>query len=593
MSPPTLDQFLGEIAGIIKEKNGSQLQAYLIYEPPLPPLYDKIVAEIKQFYPPTSQKALENKCISFIPEYDDGDEGGSRTSFVMFMVKYFAFLRDVNVDNLIETHDLLKALLKWVVLLLFGRRRADQFDSQSILALSSSIGVMVLPTVVSLSRTLARLAIGLDKRPDLIEHLIKRESVMESEATERVTLVESSANVIREAFKKCLSERSGPPSGIDSNGKPEGRRIGIYVMANLCLKLFFHCRKLRSAEQIFGNIYQQSPPLGLFPAAQRVTYLYYLGRYLFANNHFYRAQLALQAAYDQCHSQCISQRRLILIYLTTSNIILGRFPSSQLLQRPEAATLAEKFGPICTAIAKGDLASFRRYMDLDAQNADWFLRKRILLQIMNRGEILVWRSLARRTFLLSGSQGAVTAQGDVTRKAAPTLSLHDMLTLATFLEKKIVDGGNNLKPNGLTNGHSSTQRSHTNAIFIFPKAQSPPPQEADVEAPYGYVDPDLADVIDPEPPLLPNMEIVESIIASLIGQGLLHGFISHAQHRFAITGVKEARPVQVGFPRVWNVINTRADQEVPGWVKERKAPAFGPGMVVNLSGARPAGAAPG
>lgn len=115
MSPPTLDQFLGEIAGIIKEKNGTQLQEYLIYEPPLPPLYNKIVSEIKQFYPTNSQKALENKCISFIPEYDEGDDGGSRTSFIMFMVKYFTFLRDVNVDNLIETHDLLKALLKYVI----------------------------------------------------------------------------------------------------------------------------------------------------------------------------------------------------------------------------------------------------------------------------------------------------------------------------------------------------------------------------------------------------------------------------------------------------------------------------------------------
>ena len=428
----------------------------------------------------------------------------------------------------------------------------------------------------------------------MIEHLIRRESVFESEATERVTLVESSANVIREAFKKCLSERSGPPSGIDSNGKPEGRRIGIYIMANLCLKLFFHCRKLRSAEQIFGNIYQQSPPLALFPAAQRVTFLYYLGRYLFANNHFYRAQLALQTAYDQCHTQCISQRRLILLYLITSNIILGRFPSSRLLRRPEAAGFAEKFRPICTAIAKGDLASFRMYMDFDAQDAEWFLRKRILLQLSNRCETLIWRSLARRTFILSGSQGAVTSQGDVTRKAAPTLSLQDMLTLARLLEKKTFGIAENApKANGLTNGHAKTERTHTNAIFVFPRAQTSPPRKADAESPHGYVDPDLADVIDPEPPLLPNMEIIESIIASLIEQGLLHGFISHAQHRFAITGVKDARPVQVGFPRVWDVISAKANKEVPGWVQERKAPAFGPGMVVNLSGARPVGAASG
>ena len=196
--------------------------------------------------------------------------------------------------------------------------------------------------------------------------------------------------------------------------------------------------------------------------------------------------------------------------------------------------------------------------------------------------------------MLSGSQGAVTSQGDVTRKAAPTLSLQDMLTLAILLEKKVLGLAEDTpKPNGLTNGHSSTQRTHTNAIFVFPKAQAPPPQDAEAEAPYGYVDPDLADVVDPAPSLLPSMEVIESIIASLIEQGLLHGFISHAQHRFAITGVKEARPVQVGFPCVWDVINARANKEVPGWVKERKAPAFGPGMVVNLSGARPAGAGPG
>ena len=125
MSPPTLDQFLTEVAGIIKAKNGVQLQEYLIYEPPLPPLYNRIVSEVKQFYPPTSQKALENKCISFIPEYDEGEDSGSRTSFVIFLVKYFTFLRDVNTDNLIETHDLLKALLKCVVRSLPRRRNAD------------------------------------------------------------------------------------------------------------------------------------------------------------------------------------------------------------------------------------------------------------------------------------------------------------------------------------------------------------------------------------------------------------------------------------------------------------------------------------
>ena len=112
MSPPTLDQFLGEITKILLSKNGAQLQEYLLIEPPLPPLYNQIVGELKQAYPQNAQAPLETKVKSFIPERDEDDANGSRIPFISFMVKYFSFLRDVNVENLIETHDMLKALLK-------------------------------------------------------------------------------------------------------------------------------------------------------------------------------------------------------------------------------------------------------------------------------------------------------------------------------------------------------------------------------------------------------------------------------------------------------------------------------------------------
>ena len=113
MSPPTVDQFLTDIARIVRERNGLQLQDYLVIEPPLPPLYNQIVSEVKQAYPSaSSHEALEKKVTSFIPEYEDGNSNNSRSSFKVFIVKYFAFLRDVNVENLLETHDLLKALLK-------------------------------------------------------------------------------------------------------------------------------------------------------------------------------------------------------------------------------------------------------------------------------------------------------------------------------------------------------------------------------------------------------------------------------------------------------------------------------------------------
>lgn len=454
--------------------------------------------------------------------------------------------------------------------------------------LSASTGLIILPTVISLSRTLSRLAIGLDKRPDLVANLTRRESTAGGEeAGERVTLAEGSANLIREAFKKCASERSGNISGLDGEGKPEGRRIGIYLMANVCLKLFFHCRKLRSAEQIFAMIYQQSPPLSLYPAAQRTTFLYYLGRYHFANNHFYRAQLALQAAYNQCHRQATRQRRLILIYLITSNMILGRFAKPHIYRRPEARGLQEQFEPLCRAIARGDIASFRQLTDINNPSTSWFLHWRILLQISNRCEVLVWRSLARRTFLLSGTSG------DAANKKAPTLSLEDVLILATFLEKRalgIGSKGNNINGSAI---QKADGRKHTNSIFIVPPpltpAGTPPATEDEEGLPDGYVDPDLLDCVDPPGPDLPTIETVESTIASLVDQDLLHGFVSHGQKRFAITGAKNASPLEVGFPNAWRTISAKMDDEVPGWVKEGQNRGGG-GTVMHLSGARPVGA---
>ena len=114
MSTPTIDKFLGEIAGILQKQNSSQLQDYLVLEPPLPPLYGQIVIELRQAYPVFNQAPLEKKVNDFIPEYEEGDNAGSNASFIAFIVKYFTFLRDVDVDQLVETHDMLKSLLKSV-----------------------------------------------------------------------------------------------------------------------------------------------------------------------------------------------------------------------------------------------------------------------------------------------------------------------------------------------------------------------------------------------------------------------------------------------------------------------------------------------
>jgi hypothetical protein len=100
----------------------------------------------------------------------------------------------------------------------------------------SAYGIIMLPATMQLCTALATLAMTLDKRPDLT---IKLKKVEDAEQGERKTLVEGSAELIQRALTMCLSERSTNKNGIGPDGRPEGKKIGIYSFANMVLKLLF------------------------------------------------------------------------------------------------------------------------------------------------------------------------------------------------------------------------------------------------------------------------------------------------------------------------------------------------------------------
>ncbi|KAG6024074.1 hypothetical protein E4U41_001865, partial [Claviceps citrina] len=202
---------------------------------------------------------------------------------------------------------------------------------------------------MSLSITLARFTLQLSRRPDLTRRV--RSSVDEDSGGKSVA--ESSAEIIQKIFTTCLTDRSV--------GKmPEGKKVGVYMFANLVLKLLFACRRTNLAKMLFVNISTLSLPLSLYPASQRVTFLYYLGRFNLSNQHYRRAALCLEQAYLQTPRQLVSHRANLLTYLIPCNMLLGRFPSAALLRRPEAQPqLQAVFLPLCQAVRAGDFVRFQ------------------------------------------------------------------------------------------------------------------------------------------------------------------------------------------------------------------------------------------
>lgn len=89
-------------------------------------------------------------------------------------------------------------------------------------------GSMLLQVSMSLSETLARLTMNLNRRPDLTRRL----RVVDDD--NRKSVAESSAEIIQKIFTTCLTDRSGTRTS-----KPEGKRVGVYMFANLVLKLLF------------------------------------------------------------------------------------------------------------------------------------------------------------------------------------------------------------------------------------------------------------------------------------------------------------------------------------------------------------------
>lgn len=449
----------------------------------------------------------------------------------------------------------------------------------------------MIPIVLSFSRVLAAVATNLDRSQQQTQQQSSSSTATADTDTpgSRFSFVEDAANVLRDAFIKCLAGSPGVPR-TSRPSPPDDKRLGIYLTANSCLKLLTQCGKLRNAQQMFSSIDAQSPPLAFYPAAQRVTYLYHLGRYHFANSHFIRAIAALQAAYEQCHAQALTHRRAILIYLISANICVGRFPSQQnLLSRPEAHGLAPYFVPLCSAIRTGDLGAFRHLLtvtDHDTHThspARWFLRHAVLLQLQDRCEILVWRSLIRQVFRHAGYLGAE-------ERKVPFLRLYLVQQAARWAVKRTQSG------------------SHPSSTTPLP---IPLDDDDDLET---YTDPELADIDaaihetgfdlttgqyadgEADTPLAsfhavskpsapqgpwPSMPEVESIVLSLIQQHLLRGFATHTNPRFAVPGAQKlGGPMKAGFPGVWTVISARfgvanahsggnLSLSVPGWVEQR------------------------
>lgn len=109
----------------------------------------------------------------------------------------------------------------------------------------------MLNTSISLSESLSKLVMVLNKRPDLTSTL-----KLASGDEERKSIVENTADTIQKIFTTCLTDRTSTRWS-----KPEGKKVGVYIFANLVLKLLFTVRYQNPKKERLGR----GPALNLPP----------------------------------------------------------------------------------------------------------------------------------------------------------------------------------------------------------------------------------------------------------------------------------------------------------------------------------------
>lgn len=128
---------------------------------------------------------------------------------------------------------------------------------------------------------------------------------------------------------------------------------------------------------------------------QRVTYQYYIGRFLMFEDNHDTAEKHLDYALQHCHKDYVRNKRRILEYLVPIKLRRGNLPTTQLLGKYGL----NEFKKIVEGIRKGDLRSYQDGLD---QFQDIFISRGTYL-LLEKCKTLCYSNLFRRVHKIIGN----------------------------------------------------------------------------------------------------------------------------------------------------------------------------------------------
>ena len=219
-------------------------------------------------------------------------------------------------------------------------------------------------------------------------------------------------------------------SANDRTGAPmaDTKRACALSLANASFRAYLRLRNTRLCETVLGSV-QNALQMNIrfdgqgdsytgeegYPMSERVIFHYYVGRIRLAYGRVTVAAENLRWAFDRCPATSLHNRRVIAIPLASAYIVLGRYPTRELLAE---CGIMDQYAALVHFLKLGNgdgvMAELQR-------NTDWLRAHGVYGLLLEKLTLGVWRNIFRRCLLL---------QPATVPNAPPTISLQSVLVAA-------------------------------------------------------------------------------------------------------------------------------------------------------------------
>ena len=132
----------------------------------------------------------------------------------------------------------------------------------------------------------------------------------------------------------------------------EKKRASLFLVVSL-FKIYFKLNTLHLCKNLIAAVNLPTfPAFETFPSSQKVTYSYYVGRLAVFDDDYHRAEKHLSYAFAHCSNKHPTNKKLTLRYLIPIKLILGKKPTTHLLDKYEL----HEYKTVVDAVRKGNVA---------------------------------------------------------------------------------------------------------------------------------------------------------------------------------------------------------------------------------------------